>query len=119
VRYPNRSRRIRRPGWLVAIWAGSSQFGARLADAPAYGQDVARAIGLEPLKDKDILIGKFTGAAKDIKGSIDTIDQDAFKGKCPLWTYILAETVGEDVVIRQPRATRQSRHASWDRSAVA
>jgi hypothetical protein len=64
------------------------------------GQDVARAIGLEPLKDKDILIGKFTGAAKDIKGSIDTIDQDAFKGKCPLWTYILAETVGEDVVIK-------------------
>jgi hypothetical protein len=56
------------------------------------GQAVAEAMGLTPLKDKEILIGKFTGNEDDIKGSIDTID-DGFKGNCPLWTYVLAETV--------------------------
>jgi hypothetical protein len=64
------------------------------------GQDVARAMGLAPLADKDILIGKLsTGDSADIIGSIDTIDP-AFKGKCPLWTYVLAETVEADVPFR-------------------
>ena len=56
------------------------------------GQAVAEAMGLRPLKDKEILIGKFTGNKKDIKGSIDEIDP-AFQENCPLWTYVLAETV--------------------------
>jgi Animal haem peroxidase len=69
------------------------------------GQDVARAMGLEPLADKDILIGKFTGDAADIVGSIDTIDP-AFKGKCPLWTYILSETVETDVLLKTTKGDK-------------
>ena len=56
------------------------------------GQDVARAMGIKPLEDNEILIGKFTGDPADIVGTIDSVDP-AFKGNCPLWTYILAETV--------------------------
>jgi Animal haem peroxidase len=63
------------------------------------GQDVARAMGLIPLEDKDILIGKFTGDSADIIGPITSIDP-AFTGKCPLWTYILAETVETNVTIQ-------------------
>ena len=62
------------------------------------GQDVARAMGVPVLADSEILIGKFTGDAGDIKGDIVTVAGDAFKGNCPLWTYVLAET--EEVVIK-------------------
>jgi Animal haem peroxidase len=57
------------------------------------GQEIARKMGIKPLDDEDILIGK----AVDTPGkgeepvSIATIAGDSFKGKCPLWTYILAE----------------------------
>jgi hypothetical protein len=63
------------------------------------GQDVARAMGLVPLTDDKILIGKFTGDAADIIGTIDSIDP-AFKENCPLWTYVLAETVESSVKIQ-------------------
>jgi hypothetical protein len=55
------------------------------------GQAVARAMGIEPLQDAAILIGKFTGDQSDIKGQITDFGQ-AFADNCPLWTYILAET---------------------------
>jgi hypothetical protein len=61
------------------------------------GQNVARAMGVEPLKDDDVLLGKFTGDPADIKGSVVSVAGDAFKDNCPLWTYILAET--EEVTI--------------------
>ena len=63
------------------------------------GQDVARAMGLVPLEDKDILIGKFTDNSADIVDPITSVDP-AFTGNCPLWTYILAETVETDVTIQ-------------------
>jgi hypothetical protein len=63
------------------------------------GQDVARAMGLEPLTDDKIIIGKFTGDPADIIGSIDKIDP-AFKENCPLWTYILAETVPTQISLK-------------------
>jgi hypothetical protein len=53
-------------------------------------------MGVLVLPDSDILIGKFTGDAGDIKGDTVTFAGDAFKGKCPLWAYVLAET--EEVV---------------------
>jgi hypothetical protein len=53
------------------------------------GQDVARGMGLEPISD--IEIGKFTGS--DPTTNINTIHGGIFAGKCPLWTYVLAETV--------------------------
>ena len=60
------------------------------------GQSIARAMGLKPLDDSEIIIGKFdTGDPKDIKfKSITEIgDRGAFVCNCPLWTYVLAETV--------------------------
>jgi len=78
------------------------------------GQDVAKAMGLKPLTDDEILIGK--GVDKPAPGekpvSITTVNP-IFKGNCPLWTYILAEAmqnkenvkipVLEDVTITTPR----------------
>jgi hypothetical protein len=79
------------------------------------GQSVARAMGVPPLSDKDILIGKATGAAGDA-AAIDDKNLNlpaVFKDNCPLWTYILAEAilnqedvripVQENVTIKTPR----------------
>jgi hypothetical protein len=56
------------------------------------GQTVARAMGVAPMADGDIKIGKFTGDSADLKGAIVDVAGAAFAGNCPLWTYILAET---------------------------
>jgi hypothetical protein len=61
------------------------------------GQSVARAMAIAPLADDEIQIGKFTGDAADIKGSLVDVGGLAFAGNCPLWTYVLAET--EEVTI--------------------
>ena len=70
------------------------------------GQDVARAMGIVPLKDKDILIGKFTGDDEDIIGPIDKI-HPAFKDTCPLWTYVLAESIESTVTIKTTKGPRK------------
>jgi hypothetical protein len=59
------------------------------------GQDVARAMGLQPLPDDKIVIGKFTGDPADIVAKSIAIvgDGTSFVGNCPLWTYVLAETI--------------------------
>jgi len=58
------------------------------------GQHVATAMGVKPLDDSEILIGK--GVDTPDKGedpfSIDKV-ADVFKQNCPLWTYILAEAM--------------------------
>ena len=65
------------------------------------GQDIARAMELEPLHDADILIGKFTGDNKDIVGPINKMgDGTSFVENCPLWTYVLAETVESTVTVK-------------------
>jgi len=64
------------------------------------GQTVAKAMGLVPLADKDIQIGKFTGDKADIRMTIDKVAGGAFAGNCPLWTYILAETVESTVEVK-------------------
>ncbi len=54
------------------------------------GQHVARAMGIKPLADKDIRIGKAVdGEATRAITSISSVFQD----NCPLWTYILAEAM--------------------------
>jgi Animal haem peroxidase len=68
------------------------------------GQAVARAMGIEP--KAQINIGKFTGDPADPLTPIAEIS-DVFKGNCPLWTYILAET--EEVVVNL--ATKQGQKA--------
>jgi len=58
------------------------------------GQTVARAMGVRPLDDGQIVIGKAVdeAGAGDVLGPIDQVDGLApFRRNCPLWTYILAE----------------------------
>jgi heme peroxidase len=72
------------------------------------GQAVARAMGIAPMDDADIKIGKFTGDPADIKGSIvdSHVGGLAFAGNCPLWTYILAETEAVDVAFETTDGTQ-------------
>lgn len=80
------------------------------------GQDIARAMDVTVLKDMDITIGKAVDTPEpgDVLGTIASIPElSPFKGKCPLWTYILAEAalhkenvkipVIEDVIVTTPR----------------
>jgi hypothetical protein len=55
------------------------------------GQDVARAMGLEPLTDELLKIGKATKAEE--YDQLDTLKSlhPSFAGKAPLWYYVLAE----------------------------
>lgn len=58
------------------------------------GQHVARAMGVTPLNDSEILIGKAVDkpSGDDVLGKLSDLPQfAAFFGNCPLWTYILAE----------------------------
>jgi len=75
------------------------------------GQDVARAMGVPPLADSKILIGKFTGDPADILGSVSAINS-VFADNCPLWTYVLAETIETTLTVKtlegdKPIRTRQ------------
>jgi len=64
------------------------------------GQTIARAMGLRPLADKDILLGKFTGEEGDILGPVADSPTSVFADNCPLWTYVLAETVEVDLTVK-------------------
>jgi len=69
------------------------------------GQDVARAMHVKPLDDDKIIIGKAVDnpSDDDVKGSIASMKGlEAFKGKCPLWTYILAEAAQNQTSIKIP-----------------
>jgi hypothetical protein len=56
------------------------------------GQAVARAMGVQPLADKDILIGQ--GVDKPDPPPVSVVDVNkVFANNCPLWTYILAEAM--------------------------
>lgn len=54
------------------------------------GQDVARAMGVTVMPDKDILIGQAVDKNPQWT-AIEKIGGGRFKDKCPLWTYVLAE----------------------------
>lgn len=81
------------------------------------GQRVAHALGVTPLDDDQILVGKFvhplpTAPDPDTPRPITSISP-VFAQNCPLWTYILAETlhfqesvmlpVNQDVSVLTPR----------------
>ena len=70
------------------------------------GQAVARAMGVKPLTDAQIRIGKFTGDPADIVTTIDTVAGGAFKDNCPLWTYVLAETIESSVALRTTKGVK-------------
>jgi len=63
------------------------------------GQDVARAMGVTPLADKDILIGKAVSPLP--KKNILSVS-NVFAGNCPLWTYILAEAIRNQEPVKIP-----------------
>ena len=69
------------------------------------GQAVAKAMGETPLTDDQIIIGKAVDVPGDgdVLGPISKLPQlSAFKGKCPLWTYILAEAAVTQTKIAIP-----------------
>lgn len=62
------------------------------------GQEVAKAMGVAPLTDAQIIIFKAEDGSKETDGedgkkapTITDVSK-AFAGKCPLWTYCLAES---------------------------
>ena len=56
------------------------------------GQDVARAMGVTPIADADILIGQGGRRSRD-PAAHDRQRLAGVRGSCPLWTYILAEAM--------------------------
>jgi hypothetical protein len=69
------------------------------------GQDVARAMQVAPLDDSKIIIGKAVEkpGPGDVKGTIASMPELAqFKGRCPLWTYILAEAAQNQTNLKIP-----------------
>jgi hypothetical protein len=67
-------------------------------------QHVAHAMGLKPMDDKDIKIGKGVDTQDPADPPVVSIDQVApvFKNNCPLWTYILAEAMNHQVNVQIP-----------------
>ena len=60
------------------------------------GQDVALAMGLIPLSDDHLRVGKATNAKEFAAApSISGVADGAFAGKAPLWFYLLAEGAHE------------------------
>ena len=60
------------------------------------GQDVAMAMGFTPLTDEQLRVGKATKLAEYLDTpKISDIAGGAFKGKAPLWYYLLAEGAHE------------------------
>jgi len=57
------------------------------------GQAIARAMGVTPLRDDQILVGAATGSSASTVG-LSTLDP-SFAGSAPLWAYVLAEATAE------------------------
>jgi hypothetical protein len=65
------------------------------------GQNVARAMKVKPLADKDILIGKAVDKPETPLPNIVSVSK-VFANNCPLWTYILAEAMHSQEVVKIP-----------------
>ena len=57
------------------------------------GQDVARAMGITPLADDQILVGAATGDPADQR-TLTSVSAN-FAGAAPLWVYVLAEAAAQ------------------------
>jgi hypothetical protein len=68
------------------------------------GQHVAHAMGVTPLEDNEIMIGKGVDKQDPKDPPIVSIDKisPVFKNNCPLWTYILAEAMNHQVKVNIP-----------------
>jgi hypothetical protein len=65
------------------------------------GQAVARAMGVKPLDDEQILIGQAVDAPDKPLDNILSVSP-AFRKNCPLWTYILAEAMQHKTKVKIP-----------------
>ena len=68
------------------------------------GQDVAEAMGVDPLPDDRIVVGPALGIGATTTHPIADVSR-AFAGRAPLWSYILAEAVNESWVVRNGTIT--------------
>jgi Animal haem peroxidase len=59
------------------------------------GQDVAVAMGLDPIDDKDLRVGKAVLDDVDNNPTLKSLDADSFTENAPLWYYVLAEAQAE------------------------
>jgi hypothetical protein len=61
-------------------------------------------MGVTPMEDKDILIGKGVDKQDPNDPPIVSIDKisPVFENNCPLWTYILAEAMHHQVRVQIP-----------------
>jgi hypothetical protein len=69
------------------------------------GQSVAKAMGVKPLEDNEIIIGKAVDAPSgdDVLGKLSDLPELAvFSKNCPLWTYILAEAANNRTAVPIP-----------------
>jgi Animal haem peroxidase len=68
------------------------------------GQHVAHAMGVVPMDDSQILIGKGVDTQDPSDPKIVSIDKisPVFVKNCPLWTYILAEAMNHQVKVQIP-----------------
>jgi hypothetical protein len=68
------------------------------------GQHVAHAMGVAPMDDKEILIGKGVDEQDKADPPIVSIDKisPVFKNNCPLWTYILSEAMNHQIKVTIP-----------------
>jgi hypothetical protein len=67
------------------------------------GQAVARAMGIKPLHDEEILIGQGVDQPDKPLKNILTVGKDrVFADNCPLWTYILAEAMHHKKSVKLP-----------------
>ena len=67
-------------------------------------------MGLKPLDDSEILIGKAVDAPSgdDVLGKLSDLKQfSAFSGNCPLWTYVLAEAARNQTALPLPVKERK------------
>ena len=71
------------------------------------GQDVARAMNVTPLDDSRIFIGQGLESGLP-QTTIASVANGSFKGKCPLWTYILAEAMLNMESVKIPVVANQT-----------
>lgn len=65
------------------------------------GQQVAKAMGIQPLTDNKIILGKATDDPDPGAKKIAVVDP-IFKGNALLWTYILAEGALNKTIVKIP-----------------
>ena len=83
------------------------------------GQDVARSMGIEPIRDRDLRVGKAVVEDWDSNPTLASI-HDSFIGRAPLWYYVLAEAQHEWIqraTGRRRQGRRRAAQARHDRRA--